>query len=144
MSCDLTSRDYRYTTGSGKNHTTRTQTVVAMESDSLKLPSFTMRPELLFDRVGSALGFQDIDFADHPQFSRVFVLKGKDEVAIREFFETQILDFFADRPGICFECVPGMFIYFRARKRQKVDKMREYLEEGYSAYQAFAERLSRD
>lgn len=135
--------DYRYTTGGGKNQTTHTQTVVAMESASLELPSFTMRPEHVFDRVGSALGFQDIDFADHPQFSKMYVLKGEDETAIREFFDQQMLDFFAGRPGICFECMPGMFIYFRARRRQKVDEMRTYLEEGYTVYQAFAERLSR-
>jgi len=136
--------DYQYTTGSGKNQTTYNQTVVAMESDSLKLPSFTLRPEHLFDRVGSALGFQDIDFADHPQFSKLFVLKGPDESAIREFFDVPLLNFFAARPGICFECAPGLFIYFRAGKKQKVDDLRKYLEDGYSVYQAFAERLSRE
>jgi hypothetical protein len=114
-----------------------------MESASLELPSFTMRPEHVFDRLGSALGFQDIDFADHSQFSKMYVLKGQDETAIREFFDQQMLDFFAGRPGICFECMPGMFIYFRARRRQKVDEMRTYLEEGYTVYQAFVERLSR-
>lgn len=135
--------DYRYTTGSGKNQTTYTQTVVAMESDSLTVPSFTMRPEHLFDSLGSALGFQDIDFPEHPRFSKLFVLKGADETAIREFFDTQILDFFAARPGIGFECFPGMFIYFRSGKKQKADELRQYLEEGYSVYQAFTERLSR-
>ncbi len=135
--------DYRYTTGSGKNQTTYNQTVVAMESESLELPSFTMRPEHFFDKVGSALGFQDIDFDDHPQFSKLFVLKGPDEAAIREFFDTPLLDFFAALPGIYFECAPGMFIYFRAGKRQKVDDLRRYLEDGYSVYQAFTERLSR-
>lgn len=135
--------DYRYTTGSGKNKTTYVQTVVAMESDSLTLPSFTMRPEHLFDRVGSALGFQDIDFADHPQFSKQFVLKGEDEAAIREFFDAPLLDFFAARSGIHFECAPGMFIYFVARQKQKVANLRKFLEDGYSVYQAFSERLSR-
>ncbi|MBC8351242.1 MAG: hypothetical protein H8E66_04615 [Planctomycetes bacterium] len=135
--------DYRYTTGGGKNQSTHNQTVVTMESESLALPNFTMRPEHLFDRVGSALGFQDIDFDDHPQFSQSFVLKGKDEAAIREFFDPQILDFFADRAGICFEGTAGRFIYFRGGTTQSTDDLRKYLEEGYSVYQAFTERLSR-
>jgi hypothetical protein len=135
--------DYQYTTGSGKNQSTFNQTVVAMESESLKLPNFTMRPENFFDRVGSALGFQDIDFDNHSRFSELFVLKGGDETAIREFFDTKILDFFADRPGICFEGGNEMFIYYRGGKRQAVDGLRSYLEEGYSTYQAFVERASR-
>ncbi|MCB9938629.1 MAG: hypothetical protein H6823_10335 [Planctomycetaceae bacterium] len=135
--------DYRYTTGSGKNQSTHNQTVVSMESDSLDIPDFTMRPENVFDRVGSALGFQDIDFDDHPEFSKSFVLKGPDEAAIREFFDSTILDFFAAKKGICFEATKGMFIYYRAAKPQSADGLRNYLEEGYSTYQAFVERLSR-
>lgn len=135
--------DYQYTTGSGKSQSTHSQTVVAMESESLNLPSFTLRPENLFDRVGSALGFQDIDFDTHPQFSKMFVLKGADEAAVREFFDAKILDFFADRPGVHFEAAGDMFIYYRARKTQAVDALRQYLEDGYSIYQAFVERASR-
>ncbi|MBI2478872.1 MAG: hypothetical protein HYV60_09625 [Planctomycetia bacterium] len=135
--------DYRYITGSGKSQATHAQTVVAMESESLHLPSFTMRPENLLDRVGSALGFQDIDFDQHPQFSKMFVLKGADEGAIREFFDTKILDFFAGRPGICFEGANEMFIYYRTGKHQPATELRKCLEEGYSTYQAFVDRASR-
>ena len=102
-----------------------------------------MRPENIFDIVGSALGFQDIDFEDHPQFSKTFVLKGNDEPAIREFFDNQLLDFFAGRQGICFECSPGLLIYFRGGKKSKVEELRGFLSEGYSVYAAFVERLSR-
>jgi hypothetical protein len=135
--------DYRYTTGSGKNQQTFDQTVVAMESEALKIPSFALRPESVFDIVGSALGFQDIDFADHPQFSKSFVLKGQNEEAIRRFFDVQLLDFFAERKGICFECSPGLFIYYRSRKKKKAEELRDYLGEGYSVYTAFMDRLSR-
>lgn len=135
--------DYQYTTGGGKNSHTYSQTVVAMDSASLQLPAFTMRPEHLFDRIGAAIGLQDIDFDDHPKFSDMFVLKGSDEAAIRAFFDPPLLDFFADNPGIAFEAADEMFIYFRAAKRQSPDKLRELLEEGYSAYQAFIERASR-
>ena len=135
--------DYCYTIGGGRNQQTHAQTVVAMESKALEIPNFAMRPESLFDIVGSALGFQDIDFTDHPQFSKAFVLKGGDEPAIREFFDRPLLDFFAERRGICFECSPGLFIYFRGGTRKKPAELREYLGEGYSVYAAFVERLSR-
>ncbi|MCA9119506.1 MAG: hypothetical protein H6822_11095 [Planctomycetaceae bacterium] len=139
----LTLFDYQYTTGTGKNARTYMQTVVAMDSERLQLPEFTMRPEHLFDRIGAAIGLQDIDFEDHPSFSSMFVLKGTDEAAIRNFFDIPLLDFFVERTGICFEAAGEMFIYYRASKRQPPDKMRELLEEGYSVYQAFVERVSR-
>ena len=43
--------DYQYTTGSGKNQNTHSHTIVAMKSDDLKIPSFTLRPEQLFRLV---------------------------------------------------------------------------------------------
>lgn len=135
--------DYRYTTGSGKHQHTHHQTVVAMESADLQIPSFTMRPESLFDWFGSVLGMQDIDFEDHPTFSKMFVLKGENEKAIRNFFDLELLDFFAERKGITFEGAPGRFIYFKGGKTTKPEEMRAYLEEGYSVYSAFANRLAR-
>lgn len=71
------------------------------------------------------------------------MLKGADEPAIREFFDTKILDYFAARPGICFEGAGDMFIYYRGGKAQPADAVRTYLEDGYSAYQIFVERASR-
>ena len=135
--------DYSYTTGSGKHQSTASQTIVAMESKDLGIPSFTMRPEHLFDWVGSALGFQDIDFDDHPNFSKTFVLKGEEETTVREFFDNELLDFFAEKKGITFEGSPGRFIYFKGGRKTKIEDMRAYLEEGYSVYSAFMQRLSR-
>lgn len=78
--------DYQYTTGSGKNQSTRRFTVVGMESPRLRLPGFSLRPENIFDRIGGMLGFQDIDFAEDPAFSDAFVLKGEGEAGIRRLF----------------------------------------------------------
>ena len=135
--------DYRYVTGNGKEQHSHFQTVVAMEAADLEIPAFTMRPENLFDWFGSVLGLQDINFEDHPEFSKAFVLKGEDEERIRKFFDMELLDFFTERKGITFEGTPGKFIYFKGGKTTKPDDMREYLEEGYSVYSAFVARLSR-
>lgn len=135
--------DYQYTTGSGKHQHTHHQTIVAMESDQLEIPSFSLRPENFFDWFGSMMGFQDIDFEEHAEFSKMFVLQGEDEQAIRDFFDIPLLDFFAQHPGIGFECKPGKFIYFRGGKTAKVDSLKEFLAEGYQVYSAFIERLKR-
>lgn len=138
----LTIFDYQYTTGSGKNSHTHRHTIVAMQSDSLDLPSFTLRPEGLFDKIGAAIGFQDIDFDHHPGFSKSFVLKGDNEHAIRRFFDEEMLKMFAERKGISVESAPGVFIFLRGG-RKKPAQIREFMAEGYAVYSAFAERLSR-
>ncbi|MEO2016513.1 MAG: hypothetical protein ABGZ53_19315 [Fuerstiella sp.] len=128
--------DYQYTTGSGKHQQCHSQTVVSMESNSLSLPNFTLWPEGLLAKLGAMMGAQDIDFDEHPEFSKSFVLKGDDVPAIRDFFDVEKLDFFTERKGAYVETAPNHFIYFRGRRR-KPEQIRELMTEGYSAYAMF-------
>lgn len=134
--------DYQYTTGSGKNKSTHQFSVVAMTSDQLNIPSFSLRPENFFDFFGSALGFQDIDFDRHPHFSKMYVLKGPDEQAIRDFFNDEVLDFFTHLNGISFEGEVGRFIYF-VRGRKKTEQLQELMNDGYSIYTTLAKQTER-
>ena len=136
--------DYRFITGYGKNRRVHRQTVVAMKSDLLKLPEFRMRPERMFDRVGQMLGLQDIDFEDHLQFSQQFVLQSDMAEATRDFFDTGLLDFFAERPGCSFETRSGSFIVYRPRGIVTPDKFQAFFEDGFRYYTALRERLERN
>ncbi len=131
--------DYQYTTGSGKHQQCHSQTVVSVESDSLSLPSFTLWSEGLLAKLGAMMGAQDIDFDEHPEFSKSFVLKGDDVPAIRDFFDVEKLDFFAERRGAYIETAPNLFIYFRG-KRRKPEQIRELMTDGYTAYAVFGGR----
>ncbi len=127
--------DYKYTTGSGKNQSTSKQTVVSLESPRFNLPTFKMRPEGMFDKVGSALGFQDIDFETHPDFSNLFVLQGPNEEQIRKFFDDKLLTFFEGRRGLNLEAKSsGALIFYRSRKRIKAEEIRSKLEEAYEIF----------
>ena len=135
--------DYQYTTGSGKNQQTSRQTVASMESELLEIPPFTMRPENMFHRIGGMLGMQDIDFDDSPDFSRAFLLKSPFEEQVRQFFDSEILNFFADRKGVCVEAQPGKLIFYRAGKRIKPVELTGFLEDGYQVFGLFADRKKR-
>ena len=137
--------DYEYTTGHGKHKRVRRQTVAAVQSTELVIPDFVMRPERKLDLVGSLLGRQDIDFAEHPAFSKAFVLKSGDETATRDFFDTSLLDYFAAHGTISFEAAQGSFLYFRRWKYvpPQTDSLRDFLAEGHQAFQAIQERLAR-
>ena len=136
----LTVFDYQFTTGGGNSSRTHHHTVVAMESESLLLPEFTLRPEGFFDRVGATLGFQDIDFDEHPEFSRLFVLQGKDEEAIRHFFDTSMLQRFSKLPETTINSVDGLFIFLRGG-RKKPEEFESFIAEGYDVFRAFEQRL---
>ncbi|MEZ6095544.1 MAG: hypothetical protein R3C03_15155 [Pirellulaceae bacterium] len=131
--------DYQYTTGSGKHKTTHSQTVASLESPRLHVPDFSMRPEGFFDKIGGVMGFQDIDFEDHPEFSNAFVLKGPDEDRIRRFFNKDLLDFFAEQKGCMVEAESGRMIYYR-KGRRKPDELQTVLSEAYQIYGMIVDR----
>ncbi len=131
--------DYTFSTGSGKNKSTRRLTVVALESANLKIPSFSMRPEIFLDKIGSMLGFQDIDFDDDPEFSNAFVLKGENEAAIRKTFHRQLRKGLATRTGINVEATRGKLVCFRGYSRSKPEAYPDLLKEAYEIYGLFVD-----
>jgi len=136
--------DFRYITGYGKHRRVRRQTVLAMESSSLQLPTFNFRPERkMLDAIGGMIGLQDIDFEQHPGFSKAFVLKSNDEMVTREFFDETLLDLFASKPDMTFETLPTGFIVFRRWKKRRPEELQDLLEEGYTLFQALRDRVAR-
>ena len=131
--------DYRYTTGSGKNSTTHNQTIIALQSQQLHCPEFTMRPEGFFDKIGSAMGFQDLNFDTHPEFSKLFVLKGPDEEAIRNYFKPTVLEFFERNPNNSLEASNDTMFFYRNRKRREPEELKDMLSQAYEAFGVLAE-----
>lgn len=126
--------DYQFTTGHGKHKRTVQQTVASLSSGQLNCPLFSMRPEGIFDRVGGMLGFQDIDFDSHPEFSRLFVLKGSNEEAIRNFFRPPVLEFFETQRGISVEGKGNTMCFFRAGKIVAADQITDLLSDAYRVF----------
>ena len=131
--------DYQYTTGSGKHSKTHYQTVAALQSPRLGIPDFTMRPENMFDKLGGMIGLQDIDFDTHPMYSKMFVLKGSNETAIRQTFKPPILEFFQNKKGISVEGDRGTIIIYRPGRFVKPDQIKDFLGEAYEVFGVFAD-----
>ena len=130
--------EYQYTVGGGKNSQTHRFTMAAMETPTLRLPQFTTRPEGFLDGIGSVIGLQDIDFDEHPEFSDAFVLKGENETAIRNFFDTRILDLFANHKGVHVDAHGSMLTY-RTKGRQNPESIPTFMAEAYEFLNAFNE-----
>ena len=132
--------DYAYTTSSGENSTTHRQSVVALHSDAIVIPCFNLRPQNMLDRLGAAMGLQDIDFENHPNFSQMFVLQGEDEAAIRTFFDGDWLDFLENYRGFSIEGRNGSLIFYKARYRIRPNEIKNYLGKAYEIYGHIIER----
>jgi hypothetical protein len=109
--------DYVYVTGSGKNRTTHFQTVTYLEPANLRAPYFSLRPEGFFTKIMTAFGYQDIDFGQRPEFSKKYLLRGQDELAIRQAFNDQLLSFFETYPGTSVDAGNNQLFVFRASYR---------------------------
>lgn len=135
--------DYRYTTGSGKHQSTHFQSVIVLQSPQLQIPTFNMRPEGMFDKLGGALGFQDIDFPSHPNFSKMFVLQGPEETQIRDFFDDELLSQFEQLDGYTIAGRNGALLMYRNGKRLKPDQIKEYLAKAYEVFGWLIDRQQR-
>ncbi|MGH9932076.1 MAG: hypothetical protein ACREA9_22980 [Pyrinomonadaceae bacterium] len=109
--------DYQYVVGSGKNRSTYNQSVAYFEPRSLNLPFFSLRPEGIFHKLISALGYQDIDFGNRPDFSSKYLLRGSDEQGVRNLFSDALLGFYEMNPGASTDGGGNQLFIFRQNQR---------------------------
>ena len=109
--------DYQYTLGHGKHRSTHNQSVVYFESPHITLPVFSLRPEGTFHKIISAFGYQDIDFGNRPEFSRLYLLRGQEEQAVRSAFSDTALGFYEMNQGSCTDGGGNQLFVFRQGRR---------------------------
>ena len=120
--------DYTYVTGSGKHQQTHYQSVVYFEPSDLNLPVFSLRPENFMHKIISALGYQDIDFGNRPTFSNQYLLRGNEEMAIRNTFNDALLAFYETNPGISTDGGGNQIFIFREGTHVPPDQIQALIE----------------
>jgi len=122
--------DYKYTFGYGRSSEIRQQTVSRMQSSLLRLPAFILFPENFLFRIGDAItGRKDIDFADSPVFSKVFVLRGEDEPAVRALFSPKLRQAFEGTPKLTIEGKADRLFIFRNDHRIEPEEFSATIEQ---------------
>ncbi len=127
----------------GSGRSTYTLTVACLRLAGKQLPAFEMRPEKIFDKIGSVLGYRDIDFRENESFSRSYLLRGTDEAAVRELFHTGRLTFFEQHKGWIIEGKREWLGIYKQRKPFgqsnliRPSKMRGFVEEVTQVATAF-------
>ena len=116
------------------------QSVICFQSPQLNLPKFRLRPEYFSDKIGSKLGYQDIDFESHPtaaEFSKKYLLRGKDEQKIRALFTDEVLAFFAGQDKIRVEGFSSHLCFYRAPKLIEPEDIPAFMKEGFEVFRLF-------
>ncbi len=61
------------------------------------MKNFSFDSESFFHKIRNIIGYKDIDFDTHPNFSKNYLLNGEDENAIRNVFNEGVLYFFENK-----------------------------------------------
>jgi hypothetical protein len=122
--------DYQYTVGHGKHRHTYTQSVLYFETPKLQLPQFTLSPEGFMHKLISALGYQDIDFGNRPEFSKKYLLRGPNEVEVRKVFQDHVLAFYEANQGLQTEGGGNQLFVYRLGYRVPPAEAGQYLQWG--------------
>ena len=139
---DVTIMDYKYSIPSGKSSSTRRQTVILFHSHTLRLPSFTLRPEAnyrkidVFRKIDGVLGYQDIDFSSDPIFSRQYLLQGSDEEDIRGIFNNNILSYYR-HSELATEGNGEQLLFYKPSERLSPEKIPSFMEQGLQVFELF-------
>jgi hypothetical protein len=95
---------YKVTSGSGKNRRTTTYnfSFILLAMPLPGVPHLAVRPEHIFDKIGSFMGFDDIDF-ESEEFSRKFHVKSADKRFAYDVICPTMMEFMLDEPPPPFE-----------------------------------------
>lgn len=113
--------DYEFRQGSDSG-VTYSQTVALLPNLKAALPVFRLVPETSDHKIAQWFGYQDIDFADYPEFSQLYLLRGPDEAAIRQAFGPPVLELFERNRMWSIESQDGHLLVYRDRKLRDPDR----------------------
>ncbi len=105
--------DYQYKASKDK---IKRQTVFFINCKHLILPQFLMQPETIFHKFKNLLGFEDINFIEHPKFSNQYHLTGDDREWIEDAFTEKLIRFFTVEKDWSMEGV-GYYLIFYKKNR---------------------------
>ena len=123
----MTLFDFSYVVGSGKRSRNYQQTVTRVQSPKLNVPAFEMRPEGVLFKIAASLGMKDIDIETAPNFSRMYLLRGQDEAAIRRMFTPELLRYCEANRGMWISGAGNLLWFHRENRRPKPDDLEAFV-----------------
>jgi len=131
--------DYSYTTGSAQNSSTVGHTV-ALYTQNVDLPSFTLGPESLAEKIVDALEHRRVELDCPPSFSRHYAVRGPEKEKIRLLFNGNVISLIESLDCSKQWHIEGAgktLVLYRYRRHVKPAELRDFLQETSSIAQSF-------
>lgn len=108
--------DFGLTIRAGGKRRWQEQTVVVVRVPGVPLPAFKVDVDVPFGKLimarrGAAV--PDLDFPDHPSFSRRYILDGDDQQAVRRLFTPAVIAWFEAATPLWVECLGDAVALYR-------------------------------
>ncbi|MBC7486200.1 MAG: SulP family inorganic anion transporter [Cytophagaceae bacterium] len=99
-------------------------TVLSVSNLRYGIPLFTMREERFFDNAF----LSDINFNDHPKFSKTYKLNGFSEAQVREFFTKNLITYFESQDIYHIESLGSELIIYKHSKVASLEEIKSMLD----------------
>ena len=90
-------------------------TILQVSETDITVPDFALEPEGLFSVLFEGVSGKDIDFDNHPVFSKKYYLRGLNENQVRNLFTEPIIQFLENREEMHIECHRNRLIFYKKR-----------------------------
>jgi len=90
-------------------------TILQVSETNVIVPDFALEPEGLLSKLFEGISGKDIDFANHPIFSKKYYLRGANETHVRNFFNESLIQFLENREEMHVECHRNRLIFYKKR-----------------------------
>jgi MFS superfamily sulfate permease-like transporter len=88
------------------------------------IPDFALEPEQLWTKISEMSVGKDIDFKDHPAFSKQYYLRGPNENAIREFFTESLIAYLETHDNIHVESHRNKLLVYKRKDQLDIAEIR--------------------
>jgi hypothetical protein len=96
-------RDIQVTQGADSAQQDTVMTVFLVSDLGFAIPNFTLKPEILWTKFFEHTWGKDIDFRNHPDFSKKYYLRAENENEVRGFFSDRLISFLETHPDVHIE-----------------------------------------
>ena len=97
---------------------------------NVAIPQFTLDREGFLEKVYAFAGYRDIPFEEYTDFSKRFYLLGEDEVAIKQFFNADMIRFFESNPYYHTESNGTNLLVFNKERIASIKEIKTLLDFG--------------
>lgn len=119
--------DITLTEGAGAAQTDTRITVMHLSDLDIAVPDFSLEPEQLWTKFSELAFGNDIDFKNYPKFSTLYYLRGEHEMAVREFFNGDVITFLEMQDPIHVESHRNKLLVYIKRETHSIDEIKKAL-----------------